>query len=358
MIEKIREALEYEWVRAGTYILLSLLAALVVRFIFSRVLFWIVGKTKTQLDNKLVHTYQGPVTFSVLMGGLWATWSSFRTPPGADRVIHGLMATLVILVWLVASLHFCTYLVNWLSSLEDRFRLIQPRTKPLFQMLFKLVLLVTAIYFVLVAWNQNVMGWLASAGVAGVAIGFAAKDTLANFFSGVFIIADAPYKIGDYIVLNNGDRGRVTDIGLRSTRLLTRDDVEVIIPNAIIGNSQIINQSGGPYEKFRLRVPVSVAYGSDIDLVRETLMHLALNAEDVVPDPRPRVRFRELGDSGLQFELLVWVNLPEHRGRVLDLLLSDIYKTFNEAGIAIPFPQMDVHLVPPAIPDPAASGET
>ena len=88
--------------------------------------------------------------------------------------------------------------------------------------------------------------WLASAGVVGIAVGFAAKDTLANLFSGVFILADAPYKIGDYIVLDaTGMRGKVTQIGLRSTRLITRDDVEVTIPNSIMGNSQVINQSGG-----------------------------------------------------------------------------------------------------------------
>ena len=77
-------------------------------------------------------------------------------------------------------------------------------------------------------------------------MGFAAKDTLANLFAGVFILADAPYKIGDFIVLDGGERGRVTKIGIRTTRILTRDDVEITIPNATIANSKIINESGGP----------------------------------------------------------------------------------------------------------------
>jgi MscS family membrane protein len=83
--------------------------------------------------------------------------------------------------------------------------------------------------------------WLASAGIIGIAVGFAAKDTLANLFSGVFILADSPYKLGDYVVLEDNSRGKVTQIGLRSTRMLTRDDVEVTVPNSIMGNTKIIN---------------------------------------------------------------------------------------------------------------------
>jgi MscS family membrane protein len=82
---------------------------------------------------------------------------------------------------------------------------------------------------------------LASAGIIGIAVGFAAKDTLANLFSGVFILADSPYKLGDYVVLEDNSRGKVTQISLRSTRMLTRDDVEVTVPNSITGNTKIIN---------------------------------------------------------------------------------------------------------------------
>ena len=194
------------------------------------------------------------------------------------------------------------------------------------------------------AWNLNVAGWLASAGVAGIALGFAAKDTLANLFAGVFIIADAPYKIGDYINLGNGDRGRVTDIGIRSTRLMTRDDVEIIIPNAIIGNTEIINQSGGPYEKFRVPIPVGVAYGSDLDQVRRIPEEIAFAEEMVEEDPVPRVRLRAFGNSSLDHELLVWVGTPGLRGPVTDLLLTAIYKAFRKEGVEIPYPKRDVYL--------------
>jgi MscS family membrane protein len=108
------------------------------------------------------------------------------------------------------------------------------------------VIVVVAVYIIFSAWNIDMTVWLASAGIIGIAVGFAAKDTLANLFSGVFILADAPYKIGGFVVLDTAKRGEVTHIGIRNTRLLTRDDVEITVPNSIMGNTKIINESGGP----------------------------------------------------------------------------------------------------------------
>jgi small-conductance mechanosensitive channel len=183
-----------------------------------------------------------------------------------------------------------------------------------------------------------------------LAISFAAKDTLANLFSGVFIVADAPYKLGDFIVLDSGERGEVTHIGIRSTRLLTRDDVEVTVPNSIMGNAKITNESGGPHEKYRLRVKVGVAYGSDIDKVHAVLLDVANSHPDVAREPAPRVRFRGFGDSSLDHELLCWVEKPVKRGLVLHLLNTEIYKRFMVEEIEIPFPQRDVHLYPAQSP--------
>jgi small-conductance mechanosensitive channel len=207
-----------------------------------------------------------------------------------------------------------------------------------------ILVLLLAVYLIFRAWEIDMTAWLASAGIVGIAVGFAAKDTLANLFSGVFILADGPYKIGDYVVLDSGERGKVTHIGIRSTRLLTRDDVEITIPNAVIGNSRITNESGGPYEKSRLRVKVGVAYGSDIDKVREVLMETAQNEPLVCPDPEPRVRFRQFGASSLDLELLVWVDNPEVRGRVLDTLNTIIYKRFHTEGIEIPYSKHDIFI--------------
>jgi MscS family membrane protein len=162
----------------------------------------------------------------------------------------------------------------------------------------------------------------------------------------VFILADRPYKVGDYIVLDSGERGRVSHIGLRSTRLLTRDDVEVTIPNRIMGQAKIVNETGGVHEKMRVRVPVGVAYGSEIATVRAALLAAAAASPLVQAEPAPRVRFRSFGESSLDFELLVWVEQPDLRGLCVDDLLERIYLEFGKAGVTIPFPQRELWMRP------------
>ena len=139
--------------------------------------------------------------------------------------------------------------------------------------------------------------------------------------------------------LDGQERGKVTQIGIRSTRLLTRDDIEITIPNSVIANSKIVNETGGPHQKRRVRVQVGVAYGTDIDKVREVLMGVARDSGLAADHPEPRVRFRSFGESSLDFQLQVWIDEPAVRGRALDQMLSATYKRFNEEGIEIPFPQ-------------------
>ncbi|WP_419785550.1 mechanosensitive ion channel family protein [Pseudodesulfovibrio sp.] len=183
----------------------------------------------------------------------------------------------------------------------------------------------------------------ASAGIAGVAVALAARETLANFFGGISIFLDRPFRAGDYIVLESGERGEVKAVGMRSTRLLTRDDILISIPNSLITNAKVVNQSM-PHSSFRVRVKIGVAYGSDIELVESTLMDLADRNELAVATPEPRVRFRAFGDSALDFELLCWAACPQDRGRLVHTLCKEIYHAFNEKGISIPFPQRDIHI--------------
>ena len=198
------------------------------------------------------------------------------------------------------------------------------------------------VYSILIIWGGNLSGLLAAGGVAGLAVGFAARDTLANLFAGVFILADRPYKVGDFINLDSGERGMVTDIGIRSTRLLTRDDVEITIPNATMGNAKIINESGGPHVKYRVRVKVGVAYESDFDKVRTVLMDIAASESLICAAPEPRVRLRNLGESSVDFELLGWVTEPVNRGRALDNLYMAVLQRFREESIEIPYAKRDL----------------
>ena len=343
----------FPWVRALLIVLVSLVVAKIVDFVLCRAVRRLTRRTGTDLDDQLINQLHRPIFFSVVLIGLNAAALSLGPSPTVRGWISSVTQTVAVLLWTTALLRVCTVVMTGLGRLSKKVGWLDARTLPLFDNLARLAILGGASYFLLVAWKLNVGAWLASAGVVGIAVGFAAKDSIANLFGGLFVIMDAPYKVGDFINLDSGERGRVIKIGLRSTRLMTRDDVEITVPNAVIANAKIVNESGGPQEKTRVRVNVGVAYGSDVDRVREVLMQAAVSVQHVTTDPEPRIRFVEMGDSALLFRVMCWIDEPILRGRVIDGLNTAIYKGLSAAEISIPFPQRDVHVIQNA---PAVSG--
>lgn len=312
-------------------------------WILSRVLGKIASRSKTDFDDRVIKLVHQPIFMSFVLLGLGLATQNINLPPGPAFITLGILKSIAVVIW-----------YNMLRQLTDVFvqtagrnrsnKLVQTGMVALIQNVAKVVLFMLAVYFLFLAWNINVTAWVASAGIVGLALSFAARDTLSNLFAGVSIVMDAPYKNGDFIILDSGQRGIVTHIGLRSTRILTRDDIEITIPNGIIGNSTITNEAGGPSEKHRIRIPVGVAYGSDMDHVIATLDKVATDNEEVCSNPAPRVRFRGFGESSLDFELLCWIDRPVDRGRLRHELGVNIYKTFTANDIQIPFPQRDLHV--------------
>jgi small-conductance mechanosensitive channel len=318
------------------------LIAVVVRGVVFRSLGRLAAMTSSLLDDHVLTHLRKPVFTTVLYFGLTLAVNAAQLYAGTQLIINVLLSVIVA-SWIRATLRVSTSLLDTLRD-QTRFSLIEPRTVPLFDLSIKLISILVGSYVLLLVWGVNPVGWLASAGIVGIAVGFAAKDTLANLFSGFFIVADAPYKIGDYINLDTGERGKVSAIGLRSTRLLTRDDVEITIPNGVIASAKIVNESGGPYLKMRTRVRVGVAYGSDVDQLCEILHKIAGEHEEVCTDPAPRVRMRGFGASSLDFDLLVWIEHPEYRGRIAHQLYMQIYKTLTAEGIEIPYTKQDLYI--------------
>jgi small-conductance mechanosensitive channel len=281
---------------------------------------------------------------TIALLGLLVALEVLPTTPLLTRLMTGFIMSLLVLVWVSATIRAGVLIVEATSRRASPPPWARPATVPLFNMLLRIIAALVGMYLFLLAWGVNVTGLVASAGILGLALSFAAQDTLGNLFAGVAILIDQPYRIDDYIVIDTGERGRVTHIGLRSTRLLTRDDEEISIPNGIMGRAKIVNESGGPHVKYRLRVPIGVAYGSDIDQVISCLMKISSEHPNVCRDPEPRVRLRTFSDSKIEFELLVWIAEPVLRGLVLHELNCELYRSFAHEGIAIPFPQRDLHI--------------
>jgi MscS family membrane protein len=346
-VEQIREifqsAISNQYVLAAGIVVVSLVATVLVDFVVTRFCRVLARRSSTRFDDEFINLSHRPVRTSMLLFGLWLAAGQLDMPPRLTLILTASLKTVAVMMWLVFGMRFFSLLLKHLSTVE-KVNIVETRTRPLFDNLAKIVLIAAALYFIFLFWNINVSAWLASAGIIGIAVGFASKDTLANLFSGIFILADAPYKIGDFINLDSGERGQVTHVGLRSTRLVTRDDVEITVPNAVIANAKIINETGGPSEKERVRIKVGVAYGTDVDRLKEVLMEIGTAHPWTVNDPKPRVRFRTFGDSSLDFELLCWIEEPVLRGRVIDALNTEVYKALAREGIEIPYPKRDVYI--------------
>ena len=328
--------------------LLILLASLLVAWILDRIviasLAGIIRKVSATFDTQILQLIRRPIFKTVILLGLASATAALSLEESWKQAIFSILITFALIFWTAFFIRLTSLLLTQMAANPTRHHWLHFKTLPLFENIAYILIIGISVYYIFSAWKVDMTAWLASAGIVGIAVGFAAKDTLANLFSGVFILADAPYKIGDFVVLDGGERGEITKIGLRSTRLLTRDDIEVTVPNSVMGNSKIINESGGPHEKSRVRVKVGVGYGSDIDLVREILLQVAQSLDDVCKDPEPRVRLRQFGPSGLDFELLCWICQPVLRGRILDRLNCAVYKEFRAQGVEIPYAKQDVYI--------------
>ena len=312
-------------------------AALLVDYLFTRGIKTITRLSKNRWDEHILDNLHGPVRTSVVLFALLVAMDIYLEEHTWQSKLVDLVYSVMIIVWTV-------YLVRMSRTvfrvLKDRHRRDQAHRQllPLLDNLIILLLLVHGGYWLLKIWDINVTPLLASAGIATAAVALASKDTLANLFGGVSVLVDHPYRLGDYVTLGSGQRGEVVDIGIRSTRILTRDDVLITVPNSIMSTTTIINESG-QVPRFRVRVTVGVGYDSDPDQVEATLLKACEGVNEILPSPKPRVRFREFGDSSLVYQLLAWIHDPADRGRIIHELNTRVLKLFRQEGIEIPFPQ-------------------
>lgn len=331
------------YLQAAIIAAVFIVAGKIADWVISGIIGRIASRSTNNFDDQLVGLVHRPVFLSFVLIGLGLAARRIGMPAAPLFLTIGVLKTIAIFVWYSTLSGLLGLIVRSLRGASDS-KVMQTGMLTLLHNVMKVVLVALTLYFLFLAWNIDVTAWLASAGIVGLALSFAAKDTLSNLFAGVSIIIDAPYKTGDFIILDSGERGVVTEIGLRSTRILTRDDIEITVPNGVIGNGKIINEAGGPSERHRIRIAVGVAYGSDIDHVVNTLETVAADNADIVAEPAPRVRFRRFGESSLDFELLGWIARPVDRGRVTHELNCAVYKAFVENSIEIPFPQRDLHV--------------
>jgi small-conductance mechanosensitive channel len=195
-------------------------------------------------------------------------------------------------------------------------------------------------------------------GALGVGVGFGLQAVVSNFVSGLILLLERPIQVGDHIEMGTL-HGTVTRIRMRATEVLTNDNIAVIVPNNELTGQQVINWSRGG-DTMRIRIPIGVAYGSDVKKVVEALMEAADNTKEMLKQPAPHVRLTGFGDSSLNFELLGWTReLLQRRGLFISGVNYAIHDALKKHGIEIPFPQRDLHVrssIPLPVAEPVTDG--
>lgn len=276
------------------------------------------------------------------MAALNDTWFTVGQTAVTPLLLAALLAVIALVWWLSGSLE------HWINRAWRRRHPDAPASSA--QGIARLVRYVALIVGLLIGFSE--LGFDSAAltlfgGAVGVGLGFGLQTLFANVISGVVLLLERSLKIGDFVDLQSGVVGTVSEIGLRYTRITTNDNVDHIVPNAEFVNGRVVNWTWGDRSR-RIHVPFSVAYGSDKDVVRAAGIAAALSVEGTLNTPgrEPEVWLVQLGDNGMGFELVVWlghttVSAPRRTGA--DYLWT-LETELRQRGVEIPFPQRDLHL--------------
>ena len=210
-------------------------------------------------------------------------------------------------------------------------------------LILKYVVWVIIIVFLLESSGLKVSVLLASITALLVGVGFGIQQLFSDIASGIVLLVERNLQINDVIQLQDGTVGRVIHIGLRTSRLKTRDDIILVVPNSNFVNDKIINWSQMDYNT-RFSVDVGVAYGSDTKLVTQILLDCAAKNNNVSRSPKPFVRFNNFGDSALEFQVFFWVRESFWVENTKSEMRYAIDDEFRKNGVQIPFPQRDIHI--------------
>lgn len=323
----------------------SYLAARGVSFLLGRLLARAAGRSSAGLDKARVVGLKRPLTYALFLAGarVAAEWLPLnqRWEP---RVYQGLFILTVTLLTL-AAMRTYDVLLHWYVT--DPARADEDGTarefQPLFSKLGQALIVLMALVTVLQNLGINVESLIVSMGVGSLAIGLAAKDTLANMFAGFTIVLDRPFHLGDRIQLSTGEIGDVDAIGMRVTRLRTPDDTVLVVPNSVIVQDRIVNRTR-PTRQITTRIDVGVAYGTDLGRARALLVESALASPYVETGRPPVALVTQFGDFAVRLRLVFWARDYDQQALAASTVHEEIYRRFAAEGIEMPYPvQRVVH---------------
>lgn len=319
------------------------------------------AKTETTIDDELVRFIRKALRLTVVAWALWqlmgmwvpllgeqtrdGEWVPYETQP--REWVWGIWIALVF----IPLSRFVRHLMRGFESkllARSSTTGLDETALPMINRFIRTGVIVIGVLFAMPHLGIEIAPLLAGAGVVGLALSLAAKDTLSNLMAGVLLIMDRPFQVGDRIELwsaprETGTWGDVLEIGLRATKIRNPDNLVIVVPNNEIMRRDIINYTMSG-ESIRLRIPFSVAYESDIQLAKTLLLQVAQEVEGVKPDPKPIVIVRGFGPSEVNLQLRVWISEARARRRISDQISESAMGKFQAAGVEIPYPKRELYV--------------
>jgi MscS family membrane protein len=317
----------------------ALLIAMVTRIFLRFVVKYFVKKTKTEFDDKILKIINRPIFWTIILTGIYFFLRPVSTNSIYLEILQDTIVSLVVLVWSWEFIQIAKVVFDEIEVKHGKYSDVVP----FLNNITRFVVFLLAFFVLLEVWGVNIGPLIASAGIAGLGIAFAARETISNFFGGMSIFFDKPYKIGDYVIIEDKHRGAVIDIGMRSTKIRTRDNVLITVPNSTMITNAVINETGFD-PRLRIRLPLQVSYKTNLEQAEAVIIQTLKNNKNVLKEPEPVVRYRSFDDSGITMETLFSIDEPRRKGEIVHSVIKDVFKNLNKDGISIPFPQRDVHL--------------
>lgn len=259
-------------------------------------------------------------------------------------VISLILLVLVILIAALVSRYARRFLKKRVLSRVHMDRGLQ---YTLLRLVHYFIITLGVLYAVKIGFSVDLTSIAVILGFLSLGIGFGLQYLAADMASGFILLFERPVRVNDRVRLEDGIEGRVEHISLRSTIIVTNENMTVIIPNSKLVQNKLVNYSRGT--NVRLNIPVGVAYASDLQKVSEALLEAAGSVEQVLKAPPPRPHFIGFGDSSLNFEIRVWINEPHNHPQIRSHVNFAIDAAFRKYNIEIPFPQRDIRLRPASI---------
>ena len=344
--------LQRAWEFSSPRLVLSagiLLAAVVIYFVLRWLLTLaehrLTSRTETEVDDCVVCLMRRALLMSIVFGALWRVamvWNLGAT----GRIISAL--------WVVALSFPLSRFIGDLLEIFEKSVVARTQTKlddtvlPLANRVIQFLVIGVGILSAMLVMGWEITPLLGVGGVAGLALSFAAKDSLSNLIAGFVLILDQPFQVGDRIEIwgalkNSASWGDVVEIGLRATKIKTTDNLIVVIPNAEIMQRDIVNYTASG-DHIRLRVPIGIGYDADVEKAKGLILQVADSIEGVMKEPAPVVIIRRFGDSSVDLEARLWVQNARQRRDVEDRLTDGVKSAFDANGIEIPFPKRDIYV--------------